>query len=62
MLVYRITGKPIWIWDLVRQAVDTPNFVYFPQAYTDRNQEIGGEELEQGGTAVTNGSARESEI
>jgi len=31
------TGKPIWIWDRVRQAVDTPNLVYFPQAYTDRN-------------------------
>ena len=31
------TGEPIWIWDRVRQAVDTPNLVYFPQAYTDRN-------------------------
>lgn len=30
-------GEPIWIWDRVRQAVDTPNLVYFPQAYTDRN-------------------------
>ena len=33
------TGKPIWIWDTVRQAVDTPNLVYFPQAYTDRDHQ-----------------------
>ena len=33
------TGEPIWIWDRVRQAVDTPNLVYFPQAYTDRNHQ-----------------------
>ena len=33
------TGKPLWIWDTVRQAVDTPNLVYFPQAYTDRNHQ-----------------------
>lgn len=33
------TGEPIWIWDRVRQAVDTPNLVYFPQVYTDRNHQ-----------------------
>ncbi|MCX6682403.1 MAG: hypothetical protein NTY71_05395 [Methanoregula sp.] len=33
------TGEPIWIWDRVRQAVDTPDLVYFPQAYTDRNHQ-----------------------
>lgn len=33
------TGKPLWIWDMVRQAVDTPNLVYFPQTYTDRNHQ-----------------------
>jgi hypothetical protein len=33
------TGEPIWIWDRVRQALDTPNLVYFPQAYTDRNHQ-----------------------
>jgi len=30
---------PIWIWDRVRQAVDTPSLVYFPQAYTDRSHQ-----------------------
>jgi hypothetical protein len=30
------TAEPIWIWDRVRQALDTPDLVYFPQAYTDR--------------------------
>ena len=29
------TGEQIWIWDRVRQALDTPSLVYFPQAYTD---------------------------
>jgi len=33
------TGKPLWIWDRVSQAVDTPHLVYFPQAYTDRNHQ-----------------------
>jgi hypothetical protein len=33
------TGEPIWIWDRVRQAVDTPALVYFPQAYTDRDHQ-----------------------
>jgi len=33
------TGEQIWIWDMVRQAVDTPNLVYFPQVYTDRNHQ-----------------------
>jgi hypothetical protein len=32
-------GEPIWIWDTLRQAVDTPNLVYFPQAYSDRNHQ-----------------------
>jgi len=29
-------AEPIWIWDRVRQALDTHDLVYFPQAYTDR--------------------------
>jgi hypothetical protein len=33
------TGAPIWIWDRVRQALDTPNLVYFPQSYTDHNHQ-----------------------
>jgi len=33
------TGKPLWIWDTVRQAVDTPDLVYFPQAYIDKNHQ-----------------------
>jgi hypothetical protein len=33
------TGKPLWIWDMVRQAVDTPDLVYFPRAYNDRNHQ-----------------------
>jgi len=32
-------GEPIWIWDRVRQAADTPNLVYFPQVYTDSNHQ-----------------------
>jgi hypothetical protein len=28
------TGKPPWIWDRVRQALDTPGLVYFPPSYT----------------------------
>lgn len=35
----RVNAEPIWIWDMVRQAVDTPNLVYFPQAYTDGNHQ-----------------------
>ncbi|MFC2165486.1 hypothetical protein ACFLT2_10895 [Acidobacteriota bacterium] len=31
------TGKPLWIWDMMRQAVDTPDLVYFPQSFTARN-------------------------
>jgi hypothetical protein len=33
------TGETIWIWNRVHQAMDTPNLVYFPQAYTDRNHQ-----------------------
>lgn len=29
------TEAPIWIWDRVRQALDTPALLYFPQSYTD---------------------------
>ncbi len=28
-------SNPIWIWERVRQAVDTPALVYFPQTYAD---------------------------
>lgn len=28
------TRDPIWIWERVRKIFDTPNLVYFPQAYT----------------------------
>jgi hypothetical protein len=41
------TGKPLWIWDTVRQAVDTPNLVYFPQAYTDHHQGLTKEKVMQ---------------
>jgi len=33
------TGEPIWIWNIMRQTVDTPNLVYFPQVYTNRNHQ-----------------------
>ena len=33
------TGKPLWIWDKVLQAADTPDLVYFPQAFTDRDHQ-----------------------
>ena len=31
------TDEPVWIWDRVRQALDTPDLVYFPRAYTERD-------------------------
>jgi hypothetical protein len=31
--------EQVWIWDRVRQALDTPHLVYFPQAYTDHNHQ-----------------------
>ncbi|RDE17413.1 MAG: hypothetical protein C4K49_02970 [Candidatus Thorarchaeota archaeon] len=31
------TDEPIWIWTILRQTVDTPNLVYFPQVYTKRD-------------------------
>ena len=42
------TGEPIWIWNMVRQAVGTLNLVYFPQAYTDHHQGLTKEEVMQG--------------
>ena len=33
------TRDPVWIWERVRQALDTPDIVYFPQAYIDRNHQ-----------------------
>jgi hypothetical protein len=33
------TGEPIWIWTVLRQTVDTPNLVYFPQVYTKRDHQ-----------------------
>jgi hypothetical protein len=33
------TGKPLWIWDKVRQILDTPDLVYFPQTYTHRDHQ-----------------------
>jgi hypothetical protein len=32
-------GEQVWIWDRVRQALDTPGLVYFPQAYTDSDHQ-----------------------
>jgi hypothetical protein len=29
------TGKAPWIWEKVRQILDTPGLVYFPQVYSD---------------------------
>jgi hypothetical protein len=31
------SGGPIWMWDRVRQELDTANLVYFPRAYSDRD-------------------------
>lgn len=31
--------KPLWIWEKIRQVLDTPNLVYFPQVYTERDQQ-----------------------
>jgi len=39
--------EPIWIWELVRKALDTPDLVYFPQAYTDHHQGLTKEEVMQ---------------
>ncbi len=33
------TDEPVWIWERVRKAVDTPKLVYFPQAYAERNHQ-----------------------
>ena len=33
------TAKPVWVWERVRQTLDTPNLVYFPQAYTAHDHE-----------------------
>jgi len=42
------TPEPIWIWDILRQTVDTPNLVYFPQVYTKRDhQGLSKEEVMQ---------------
>jgi hypothetical protein len=41
------TGEPLWMWDMVRQAVDTPNLVYFPQAYAEHHQGLTKEEVVQ---------------
>jgi len=30
-------GEPVWIWDKVRQALDTPAVVYFPKTYEERD-------------------------
>jgi len=33
------TREPVWIWERVRQALDTPTVVYFPRAYTARDHQ-----------------------
>jgi len=33
------TDEPIWVWRGVRQVVDTPKLVYFPQEYAERNHQ-----------------------
>jgi hypothetical protein len=43
----RVNGEPIWMWVRVRQAVDTPNLVYFPRDYTDNHQGLTKEEVMQ---------------
>jgi hypothetical protein len=30
-------SEPIWVWDRVRLALDTPDLVYFPSEYTDHD-------------------------
>jgi hypothetical protein len=32
-------ADPIWIWDRVRQIMDTPKLIYFPQVYSNHNHE-----------------------
>lgn len=32
-------SEPIWIWDRIRLAMDTPRFLYFPQNYTYRDHQ-----------------------
>lgn len=31
--------KPVWMWEKIRQVMDTPDLVYFPHAYTERDQQ-----------------------
>lgn len=31
------TAKPFWIWERLRQALDTPKVVYFPQVYSPQD-------------------------
>ncbi len=31
------TEKQVWIWEILRQALDTDNLVYFPQEYSSSN-------------------------
>ena len=43
----RANTEPVWIWELVRQALDTPNLVYFPKDYTDHHRGYTKEEVMQ---------------
>ena len=33
------TAKPFWIWEKIRQTLDTPGLVYVPQTYTHRDHQ-----------------------
>jgi hypothetical protein len=32
-------SKPIWVWETLHQALDTPNLVYFPRSYAVRGHQ-----------------------
>ncbi|GAJ03965.1 unnamed protein product, partial [marine sediment metagenome] len=35
------TEKTVWIWDTLRQALDTDELVYFPQEYSSNHLRAG---------------------
>jgi hypothetical protein len=35
----RFAGKPPWIWETLRAALDTPDLIYFPQVYAERDHQ-----------------------
>jgi hypothetical protein len=35
----RVAGKPPWMWQTLRQVLDTHDLIYFPQTYTERDHQ-----------------------